>query len=69
MALRVSPAMAARITDYVWSLDEVVAPLPDEQAPRSTISSRPSKSVVSLKEGKLAYVVVPADFRRCSIRA
>ena len=36
--LRVTPAMAAGITDHVWSLDDVVALLPDEQAPRNLLT-------------------------------
>ena len=38
MSLRVTPAMAAGITDHVWSLDEVVALLPDEQVPRNLLT-------------------------------
>lgn len=38
MTLRVTPAMAAGITDHVWSLDDVVALLPDEQAPRNLLT-------------------------------
>ncbi len=36
--LRMTPAMAAGITDHVWSLDDVVALLPDEQAPRNLLT-------------------------------
>lgn len=38
MTLRMTPAMAAGVTNHVWELAEIVAMLPDEQAPRNLLT-------------------------------
>jgi hypothetical protein len=65
-SLRVSPAMAAGITDYVWTIEEIAA-LPDGRKQDDTGVSRPVKlgisSLVLLLAGLSLYITPGGSWR------